>query len=321
MVAGESDDAPHRDRAGDGEDDEHPPRGCGRFPQHHHADQHGHERIDDRESGDDEVGRARTVGGLHEVRADGGGRDQREHADRGDPLELTGLDPLDHDLRERRDEAVEHAGADHVEECAHTVPQDQPARTEDDDDHEQQGEDHEELAVGHLLLRGVDRGEEDEEEDAADTAHDRGQRLPGRRMTRDAGVQQRGDDERDGTQWLHDDQGRLHEGGQLADDGETQHEGADEPGGPCEQPLDLVQGQTGGAVRAAETLDLLHAAVLVLRPEGHEHRTGEGERDAQQQARILEGADELIADILHRVHPHPSSHSTTLPADRRRLGL
>ena len=321
MVAGEAHHSPHRDGAGDRED-HHDPRRCGRsLAEDDHADEHRDERIDDGESRDDQVGRPRAVGGLHEVSADRCRRQEREHADRRDPFELAGLDALDHDLRERRDEAVEHAGADHVEEGAHAAAEDEPASAEDDDHDQKQREDHEELAIGHLLLCRIDRGEEHEQEDPADAARDRRDRLPRGRMTRDSGVEQGRDDERDGAQRLHDDQRRLDERRELADDGETEHQRADEPGGARQQSLDLIEAESGCPVGATEALHLLDTAVLVLRTERHEDGTRESERDAEQDARVLEGSDDLVADLFRHVHPDPCAHTTTLPADPRALGL
>jgi rhodanese-related sulfurtransferase len=55
--------------------------------------------------------------------------------------------------------------------------------------------------------------------------------------------------------------------------------------------------EPGLAGRARERLDLAHAAALELGPQRHEHRAGEGERDAEQQSGVLERADELLADL------------------------
>ncbi len=174
-------------------------------------------------------GGPRAVRGLHEVCADSGRRDEGEHADPGDPFELTGLDALDDDLGQGGDEPVEDSRADHVEQGAHPAAQDQPAGAEDDDDYEQERQDREELTVGDLLLGRVDRREEHEEEDATDAAHDGGQRLPRRRVAGDPRVQQGGDHEGDRPERLDDDQRRLHEGGELTDHGESEHQRADEP--------------------------------------------------------------------------------------------
>ncbi len=44
--------------------------------------------------------------------------------------------------------------------------------------------------------------------------------------------------------------------------------------------------------------------MLVLRAERHEHRTGQRERDAEEQPGVLEDTDELLADVFYRVHFH-----------------
>ena len=117
--------------------------------------------------------------------------------------------------------------------------------------------------------------------------------LLGRRVTADACVEQRRDDEGDGAERLHDDQRRERQRAELADDRDAEHERADDPGRPRQQSPELLASEAGCAVRAAEALDLGHAAVLVLGAERHEDGAEQGQRDADQQAGVLEGADEL----------------------------
>ena len=73
--------------------------------------------------------------------------------------------------------------------------------------------------------------------------------------------------------------------------------------GRVEQTPQLCSGEAARARRAAQLLDLGHAAVLILRAERHEHGTEQGERDADQQVGVLEYADERVAHILRARPP------------------
>ena len=68
--------------------------------------------------------------------------------------------------------------------------------------------------------------------------------------------------------------------------------------------------------RTAELFDFGDAAVLVLRAERHEDGTEQCQRDADEKAGVLKGADELIAHVLELGH-HPH-HVPTLTCDTGR---
>ena len=137
----------------------------------------GHDRVDDREAGDDQVGRAGGVGALHEVGADDGADDQGGQACERQPVEVAVLDALDDHLGQRRDEAVDDAGGGDVEERAHALAQPDPQPGEHERDDDQQHQDRDQLAVRHRLLRREQRRDGDEDEDAADARADRDERA------------------------------------------------------------------------------------------------------------------------------------------------
>ncbi len=193
------------------------------------------------------------------------------------------------------------------------MTQDQPAREQQDRDHEEDDQDREQLAVGDGLLDGEDRGEQHEDEDAADAHGDGDERLASGAVPRHTCVEERRDDEGDGAEWLHDDERGDPECTELADDRQPEHERADDPRGPGEQAAHLPQAQTRGGRRTAQSLDLGDASVLVLRAQRHEDSAGECQRDAEEEPGVAEGFDDLIAHLRHHEAPR-TGHSRTLPA-------
>ena len=59
---------------------------------------------------------------------------------------------------------------------------------------------------------------------------------------------------------------------------------------------------------ARKGLDLGDAAVLILRAERHEHGAQQRQRDADQKRRIVEDADQGVADVLDIVDLAPRPH-------------
>ena len=93
------------------------------------------------------------------------------------PLEVAGLDAGDDDLREGRHEAVDDAGGDDVEERAHALARQnhRPANTMVTTT--EQHEDHDQLPIRDRLVGGVQGGDRDEDEDAADARGDGDERA------------------------------------------------------------------------------------------------------------------------------------------------
>ncbi|OEI69992.1 hypothetical protein Cus16_0612 [Curtobacterium sp. ER1/6] len=280
MVLGEQEDARDGDHRGDEEPEDGDPRRTGGLAEHDHADADRDDRVDHRQARDDQVRGAARVRVLHEVPAECRGTDHPDDRDRGQPVEGAAEEAVEHDLGERGDEAVEHTGADDVVQRAGTLRREAEGDQDDDEDHRQDHQDRDELLAADRALAADDRGDADEDADTDDAGPHRATSLLPEGHAGRPRREPRGDDERDRTERLHDDERRVRDADELQDDRETEHEGAEHPPAARQQPDD-VPDREPLRLATEPRLHPLHPAALVLRTEGEEDGADERDRDHQ----------------------------------------
>ena len=245
VMTGEQDHADDRQNSADSEATKCERREVIGFTEHGNGDRDRDERVDDREPGDYEIGRADGICRLHEIATQQRGDDQSDDAQDHEFVDLVGLPAIDENLRDGDHEAIEGARGDDVEHCPKSFPEDEECDTGRDDDGREQPHDEEQLCIGECAFEGVDGRERNEDSDSQDGKCD----TPSNARIRGNPVDTRVDDvrenHRDHTKWLHDDEGREPERNQLDDDGERQQECSDHPGGATQQKHHLPPREAG----------------------------------------------------------------------------